>query len=222
MEQIKSVQDGPLSRSCEGAMKRLYLIAAAMCMLAATMSAIAAVPMPNGSTVVWGDGTVPSPNPVFIAMAGGGEETLALTVPTLAGPTVTLSGTAGATTAVVSGSGSTYNVVVTGMTASGTVVASIAAGVAHDAAGNPNMASTSADNTVNYSKVAGSVVAWGCNKSGQCNVPSPNSGFIAVSGGAAHSLQPRPAPVAGLYAGFTAWPGHYRRWFMPLYRGDWR
>ena len=63
---------------------------------------------------------------------------------------VTLSGTAGATTATVTGSGTTYNVAVSGMTGSGTVIASIAAGVAHDAAGNPNEASTSTDNTVTY------------------------------------------------------------------------
>ena len=36
------------------------------------------------------------------------------------------------------------------MTGSGTVIASIAAGVAQDAAGNPNIASTSTDNTVTY------------------------------------------------------------------------
>ncbi len=63
---------------------------------------------------------------------------------------VTLSGTAGATTAVVTGSGTTYNVAVSGMTGSGTVIASLAAGVAHDAAGNANMASTSTDNSVTY------------------------------------------------------------------------
>ena len=63
---------------------------------------------------------------------------------------MTLSGTAGATTAVVTGSGTTYNVAVSGMTASGTVTATVAAGVADDAAGNPNLASTSSDNTVNY------------------------------------------------------------------------
>ena len=63
---------------------------------------------------------------------------------------VTLSGTAGATTATVTGSGTTYNVAVSGMTGSGTVIASLAAGVAHDAAGNANTASTSTDNTVTY------------------------------------------------------------------------
>src|SRR5687767_3591227 len=63
---------------------------------------------------------------------------------------VTLSGTAGATTAVVSGSGATYTVTVSGMTTSGTVIASINAGVAIDAGSNPNLASTSTDNTVTY------------------------------------------------------------------------
>src|SRR5439155_3769985 len=51
---------------------------------------------------------------------------------------VTLSGTAGATTATVTGGGTTYNVAVSGMTSDGTVIATIAAGVAHDTAGNQN------------------------------------------------------------------------------------
>ena len=63
---------------------------------------------------------------------------------------VTLSGTAGATTGTVTGSGTTYNVAVTGMTGSGTVIASIAAGVAVDAVNNGNTASTSTDNSVTY------------------------------------------------------------------------
>lgn len=63
---------------------------------------------------------------------------------------VSLSGTAGATTATVSGSGTTYNVAVSGMSGSGTVIASIPAGVAHDTDGNPNLPSSSTDNTVTY------------------------------------------------------------------------
>jgi hypothetical protein len=70
---------------------------------------------------------------------------------------VTLSGTAGATTATVSGSGTTYNVAVSGMTGSGTVIASLDAAVAHDAAGNPSDASTSTDNTVTYDVTAPTV-----------------------------------------------------------------
>ncbi|MEK7785376.1 MAG: hypothetical protein AAB658_08135, partial [Chloroflexota bacterium] len=67
---------------------------------------------------------------------------------------VTLSGTAGATTAVVSeiapNDGTTYEVAVSGMTTNGTVIASISGGVATDAAGNPNTASTSTDDTVTF------------------------------------------------------------------------
>ncbi|MGH7515876.1 MAG: hypothetical protein ACREOC_00185 [Gemmatimonadales bacterium] len=63
---------------------------------------------------------------------------------------VTLSGTAGATTATVTGSGTTYNVEVSEMTGDGTVIATVAAGVASDAAGNANLGSTSTDNTVTY------------------------------------------------------------------------
>ena len=63
---------------------------------------------------------------------------------------VTLSGTAGATSAIVTGSGTDYNVEVTGMTVTGTVIASIAAGVAHDTSGTPNNIATTKDNTVTY------------------------------------------------------------------------
>jgi hypothetical protein len=66
------------------------------------------------------------------------------------GADVTLSGTAGATTAVVSGGPSSYDVAVSGMTADGTVIAAVPAGGASDAATNPNNASTSTDNTVTW------------------------------------------------------------------------
>jgi len=79
---------------------------------------------------------------------------------------VSLSGTAGATTAVVTGGPTTYNVAVSGMTVSGTVVATVGVGVANDAAGNPNGASTSTDNTVTYNVVvpSGLVAAYGFNE----------------------------------------------------------
>ena len=50
----------------------------------------------------------------------------------------------------VSGSGASYTVSVAGMTGTGTVVASIPAGAATDAAGNNSVAATSTDNTVTY------------------------------------------------------------------------
>jgi hypothetical protein len=70
---------------------------------------------------------------------------------------VALSGTAGATTATVTGSGQDYDVAVSGMTSNGTVTASIAAAQAHDAAGNGNTASTSTDNQVTYDATRPSV-----------------------------------------------------------------
>jgi hypothetical protein len=66
---------------------------------------------------------------------------------------VTLSGTAGATTATVTGSGTTYTVAVSGMIANGSVIAMVTAGVATDLAGNPNLASTSTDNTVTFTGI---------------------------------------------------------------------
>jgi hypothetical protein len=73
------------------------------------------------------------------------------------GSDVTLAGTAGATTATVTGSGATYNVAVSGMTGSGTVTASVVAAAANDSAGNASAASTSTDNTVTYDNVAPTV-----------------------------------------------------------------
>lgn len=63
---------------------------------------------------------------------------------------VVLSGTAGPTIASVTGSGTTYTVAVTGMTSTGTVVASIPANAATDTLGNKSPASTSADNSVSF------------------------------------------------------------------------
>ncbi len=67
---------------------------------------------------------------------------------------VTLAGNTGATTATVAeiapNNGTTYDVVVTGMTTPGTVSATIAAGRAVDGSSNANTASTSTDNTVAF------------------------------------------------------------------------
>src|SRR5436190_806890 len=71
------------------------------------------------------------------------------------GAGVAISGTAGGTkTVTVSGGPSTYNVAVSGMSSAGTVIASIPAGVAQDAAGNLNTASTSTDNSVTFTLVS--------------------------------------------------------------------
>jgi hypothetical protein len=67
---------------------------------------------------------------------------------------VTVTGTAGATSATVvevaPNNDTTFAVAVAGMTGAGTVVASVGAAVATDAAGNQNTASTSPDNAVTY------------------------------------------------------------------------
>lgn len=63
---------------------------------------------------------------------------------------VTLTGTALATTGTVTppGTGTTFTVAVTGMSAAGTIIATVGANRAADVRGTPNLASTSADNTV--------------------------------------------------------------------------
>ena len=43
----------------------------------------------------------------------------------------------------------------------------------------------------------GSIAAWGGNNFGQCNIPAPNAGFVAIDAGGAHSL--------GLRADGTVW-----------------
>ena len=63
---------------------------------------------------------------------------------------VSITGTAGATTATITGSGTTYNIAISGMSATGTVILSIIDGAAHDSAANTNTVSSSTDATVNY------------------------------------------------------------------------
>ena len=76
---------------------------------------------------------------------------------------VTLGGTAGATTAEVTNPSLDhihYNVVISGMTGDGTVLATIDPCKAHDAAGNASTASTSSDNSVIYDITAPTLI-WG-------------------------------------------------------------
>jgi Ca2+-binding RTX toxin-like protein len=70
---------------------------------------------------------------------------------------VSLAGTAGAMSAVVSGGPAVYTVTVSGMTGDGTIVATVPPGVAADVVGNTNLASASADNVVTYDATAPSV-----------------------------------------------------------------
>ena len=65
---------------------------------------------------------------------------------------VDLSGSAGATTANVTGSGTDYEVAVSGMTGGGTVIATVPAGAATDGT-NDSEASTSDDNTVTFEEL---------------------------------------------------------------------
>ncbi|HEX7897492.1 MAG TPA: Ig-like domain-containing protein [Planctomycetota bacterium] len=115
---------------------------------------------------------------------------------------VSLSGTAGATTAAVSGSGKSYTVAVSGMTSTGTVIASIAAGVAKDAAGNFNQAATFTDRTVVYDISPPSVTV---NQAGGQGDPV-NAGpilFSAVFSEAVTGFGPEDVSFAGSTAGGT-------------------
>jgi hypothetical protein len=53
-------------------------------------------------------------------------------------------------------------------------------------------------------KADGTVVAWGSNGGGQCNVPAPNADFVAVAGGGAHSLGVRRSTVTAVEAPGTS------------------
>ncbi len=70
---------------------------------------------------------------------------------------VSLAGSAGTPVAALSGSGANYTVSVTGMTSSGTVIATILAGVAQNTTGELNEASTTIDNTVTWIDVVPTV-----------------------------------------------------------------
>lgn len=91
---------------------------------------------------------------------------------------VTVGGTANATTAVVTGGPRIFNAAVSGMTATGSVTASVAAGRAVDGAANPNTVSTSTDNTVQYIfNQAPSMQVTG----GVCTSPTGPTGALTLS-----------------------------------------
>jgi hypothetical protein len=96
---------------------------------------------------------------------------------------VTLGGTAGGTlsagvTQVAPNDNTTYDVKVTGMTTVGTVVATIGANKAQDAAENDNTASTSLDNTVTWQPATG-------NTTPVVTILQPSFGSVYAKGSAA-------------------------------------
>lgn len=115
---------------------------------------------------------------------------------------ITLGGTAGATTATVTGGPTTYNVAVSGMTANGTVTASIAAGVAASVNNaSPNEASTSTDNSVTYNGIPAGPT---CNFTGRIeNTDASASDRIYRNGVSSSCASPKAFPgmngVPGIY-----------------------
>ena len=89
---------------------------------------------------------------------------------------VALSGTAGATTAVVTGGPTAFDVAVSGMTGGGTVVADVTAGAATDTAGNTSAASTSTDNSVTFAIAPTAAVT-----NGECSRSNAASGLVNVT-----------------------------------------
>lgn len=88
-----------------------------------------------------------------------------------------------AATVVVSGSGPTYNLAVSGLTSSGLVTVSIPADGAYDSGGAGNTASTSTDNTVTYDATAPTASA---------PVASATSSFGSFVGNSAVTLTDSP------------------------------
>jgi hypothetical protein len=79
----------------------------------------------------------------------------------------------GTLVATVTGSGADYTVTVSGMAGQGSVVASIPAGAALDAAGNTNSASSSNDNTVGFDELPPTVtINQAAGQNDPTNVPS--------------------------------------------------
>jgi len=91
---------------------------------------------------------------------------------------VVLGGSAGATTAVVTGGPTTYDVAVSGMTMDGTVTASIPADAATDTVGNGNTVSTSTDNTVTFNF---NVAPTATVSNGQCSSSNDASGIVNLT-----------------------------------------
>jgi hypothetical protein len=123
---------------------------------------------------------------------------------------VTLGGSAGATTANVTGSGTTYHVAVGGMTTNGTVTASISAGVATDAAGNLNDASTSADNAVTFTAFPASVIEFArspytvAERDGSVAVTVRRSGDVSQPAAVGYSTDDGGSPSAVVPCSSTA------------------
>jgi len=115
---------------------------------------------------------------------------------------VTLSGAAGATTATVTGGPTTYTVAVSGMTNSGTVIATVAADKAQDAAGNGNAPSTSADNSVTYSP------------------PPQELIYITTTGANGTAHNPNGTTVAYTKGDILKWNGQvWSKWFSSTAKG---
>ncbi len=114
---------------------------------------------------------------------------------------VTLSGTAGATTGTVTGSGATYNVAVSGMTGSGTVIASINAGVATGTVNvTGNAASTSTDNTVTFNLIVGCPTITSTTPGSACG-PGPVSVVLSATSSIPSTFNWYDMPVGGTLLG---------------------
>jgi hypothetical protein len=154
-------------------MKARQAVLAVVCLAALVLGTGVASGQSTGSIVAWGRSyegqcDVPPPNADFVAVAGGGHHSL-------------------------------------GVKSDGTIVAwgLNNSGQCDVPAPNADFVAVAAGGIRVYFQVPpctsvfghslglksdGAIVAWGYNGYGQCDVPAPNAGFVAVAAGPAHSL----------------------------------
>ena len=94
--------------------------------------------------------------------------------------------------------GTTYDVAVSGMTTAGAVIASIPAGAATDAAGNPNSASNSDDNVVDWAPVDGGGGGAGGGDGGGGGDGAGDGGDGGGDGGAGGGVTDTTPPIGTL------------------------
>jgi hypothetical protein len=152
----------------------------------------------QSSVVAWGANnygqtSVPTPNAGFVAVAAGGNHSLAVK----ADGSIVAWGSNGSgqcnvpapnTGFMAAAGGSGHSL---GLTADGSIVGWGYNDYGQCNAPAPNTGFVAVAGGTSHSlglKTDGSIRAWGWNDYGQCNVPAPNTGFAAVEGGHSHSV----------------------------------
>ncbi len=151
-----------------GFMPRLNLVLTSGTVYVLVTSTYANASYGSFTNTISGPGTASFPTTVTVEQAAGQADPTSVAevefdvefseaVTGLGESAFVIGGTAGATTVTLTGSGTSYVATVTGMTAAGTVTLSLPVGAAQAADGSLNEASTSLDNSVQFSPPAPTV-----------------------------------------------------------------